>query len=394
MRLASAEFRNFKSLEDVTLNFRDLTIIVGANATGKSNCLDALHLCTLIVRKATPPPIKLVNEQLRNKNKLLELVLNVDIKDNVNARYEIAIDKGQNQDKVVFSREILRIVDTKIIDIANGSGTVSDEDGNNQQKYESKEGDLALKTAGNFGNKPLTAEMSEFVRNWEFYDLDPKTMRRKGFWHYVAESEIVENTKEQIPCMDNDGEFIEQVLIYLGIHNSEVFQAISEEVESCLDIKIEISAENDKKVKILEREDQYINISGLSDGTLRIIGYCVLLHQDTVPTLIGIEEPERNLHPAVLQNVADLIKRLSEKTQVVITTHSSQLLDCFTLDEIREDISVLLLSKPDAHGTQIYQLDKLSEDREALADWMRDFGVGSAIYHSNLLEQICEPQYA
>jgi predicted ATPase len=120
----------------------------------------------------------------------------------------------------------------------------------------------------------------------------------------------------------------------------------------------------------------------------------VLLHQDDLPPLIGIEEPERNLHPAILSSVASILQKLSQRTQIIITTHSSQLLDCFSSDEINSDISVLLLSKKDASGTQVFRLDELSKKREDLAEWMRDFGVGSAVYHSNLLQELLEPQYA
>jgi predicted ATPase len=390
MRLVSAEFQNFKSLENVTLHFRDLTIIVGANATGKSNCLEVLRLSNAIVTAATPPPIKFLNEPLRNKDLPLKLLIKVEFESGKLGQYYISIDKKDG--RFIFSREKLTIENIDVIDIIDSIGTVSDEDGHNRQKYDSKEGALALKTAGNFGNRSLTAEMSEFVRNWEFYNFEPHRMRNKGSKYYI--SELIENMTDKIPVMDIDGEFIEQVLSYHGDQGDDIFNEISREVESCLRIKIEYNPNDKPKIKIIEQDNKSVSISSLSDGTLRIIGYCVLLHKNTVPSLISIEEPEQNLHPAILQNVADLLKRLSLRTQVVITTHSSQLLDCFTLDDITEDISVLLLSKSDSHGTQIYQLDKLSEDREALADWMRNFGVGSAIYHSNLLEQICEPQYA
>jgi predicted ATPase len=131
-------------------------------------------------------------------------------------------------------------------------------------------------------------------------------------------------------------------------------------------------------------------LSNMSDGTLRIMAYYVLLHQDQLPTLIGIEEPERNLHPGLLREVASVVKRLSQKTQVIITTHSSQLLDCFNLDEINSDVSVLLLSKTDDVGTQAFPVDELGKSRDDLSEWMRDFGVGSAIYHSHLLQGILE----
>jgi predicted ATPase len=155
---------------------------------------------------------------------------------------------------------------------------------------------------------------------------------------------------------------------------------------------LEVSGNEELRVK--EVDGQKIKLSGLSDGTLRIIGYYVLLHQDDLPPLIGIEEPERNLHPAILSSVASILQKLSQRTQIIITTHSSQLLDCFSSDEINSDISVLLLSKKDASGTQVFRLDELSKKREDLAEWMRDFGVGSAVYHSNLLQELLEPQYA
>jgi AAA15 family ATPase/GTPase len=66
MKLISARIRNFKSLEDVTLNFRDLTIIVGANATGKSNCLKALEFLKELLDRRSFPKAKIIrNKYLR-----------------------------------------------------------------------------------------------------------------------------------------------------------------------------------------------------------------------------------------------------------------------------------------------------------------------------------------
>ncbi|PZV11890.1 MAG: hypothetical protein DCF22_13510 [Leptolyngbya sp.] len=120
------------------------------------------------------------------------------------------------------------------------------------------------------------------------------------------------------------------------------------------------------------------------------MAYCTLLHTPEGPTLVGIEEPERNLHPGILKDIAAIIKRLSQKIQVVITTHSSQLLDCFSLDDINSTTSVILLRKGKDSGTEAFLLDDLSLCREDLADWMASFGVGSAIYHSNLLQDMLE----
>ena len=119
-----------------------------------------------------------------------------------------------------------------------------------------------------------------------------------------------------------------------------------------------------------------------------MIGYCSLLYSPDIPSLIAIEEPERNLHPGILQDLASILKRLSQKTQVIITTHSSQLLDCFDISDILSDVSVILVKKNLELGTEAVGLDKLSQDCDGLRDWMQDFGIGSAIYHSNLIQEV------
>jgi hypothetical protein len=53
----------------------------------------------------------------------------------------------------------------------------------------------------------------------------------------------------------------------------------------------------------------------------------------------------------------------------------------------------LLLSKKDASGTHVFRLEQLCKEREDLAEWMQDFGVGSAVYNSNLLQELLESQY-
>jgi predicted ATPase len=174
---------------------------------------------------------------------------------------------------------------------------------------------------------------------------------------------------------------------------NNILNEINQELTDCLGISLKQAEENKPFIKVQEIDGKEIDLFNLSDGTLRIITYYILLYQIYLPPLIGIEEPERNLHPAMLPTVASILKRLSQRTQVIITTHSSQLLDCFSSDEINSDISVLLLSKKDASGTHIFRLEQLSKEREDLAEWIQDFGVGSAVYNSNLLQELLESQY-
>ena len=72
-----------------------------------------------------------------------------------------------------------------------------------------------------------------------------------------------------------------------------------------------------------------------SDGTIRLIAILTALYQSPPRTLTVIEEPERNIHPGALGVLADVIKEASTRGQVLITTHSPDLIDHFDADDIR-----------------------------------------------------------
>ncbi len=65
----------------------------------------------------------------------------------------------------------------------------------------------------------------------------------------------------------------------------------------------------------------------MSDGTLRAIGLLTAVYQRPAPSLIAVEEPEATIHPGALESVLDLLRHASKHMQVVVTTHSPELLD-------------------------------------------------------------------
>jgi predicted ATPase len=96
----------------------------------------------------------------------------------------------------------------------------------------------------------------------------------------------------------------------------------------------------------------------LSDGTVRMLCWATILRSHKLPSLIVIEEPEVGIHPAWLKVLAEWIKLASERTQVIITTHSPDLLDCFT-DRL-ENVYVFNQKQGDPHH---FVIDRLSRDR-------------------------------
>ena len=76
------------------------------------------------------------------------------------------------------------------------------------------------------------------------------------------------------------------------------------------------------------RQPFYLN--EMSDGSVRMLCWASILHSPQLPTLLVIDEPELGLHVAWMQILAEWIKNAADKTQVIISTHSPDLLDYFT----------------------------------------------------------------
>ncbi|MEW6140306.1 MAG: AAA family ATPase [Thermodesulfobacteriota bacterium] len=71
-------------------------------------------------------------------------------------------------------------------------------------------------------------------------------------------------------------------------------------------------------------------LSEMSDGTVRMLCWATILLSPRLPTLLVIDEPEMGIHPSWLPALVDWIKAASQRTQVIISTHSPDLLDHFT----------------------------------------------------------------
>jgi predicted ATPase len=72
-----------------------------------------------------------------------------------------------------------------------------------------------------------------------------------------------------------------------------------------------------------------------SDGTLRVAGIVTALLQEPPVPLIGVEEPELTVHPGAIPLLYDFLKQASRRSQVLVTTHSPELLDQMEVEDVR-----------------------------------------------------------
>ena len=105
----------------------------------------------------------------------------------------------------------------------------------------------------------------------------------------------------------------------------------------------------------------------LSDGTMRYLCLLAVLCDPNPPSLICIDEPDLGLHPDLIRTVAKALRYAAERTQVIVTTHSTTLVDAFT--DIPEVIQVCERGES---GTEITRLDP-----DQLAPWLKDYRLGA-----------------
>ncbi|EGK86726.1 ATPase [Microcoleus vaginatus PCC 9802] len=196
----------------------------------------------------------------------------------------------------------------------------------------------------------IRRELIEFISKWQFYNANNmnlnliRTVEPKigGSDIYLSASGdnlplVLENLSQNIDFEDSLNEAMKSIL--------PKTRRLKPVRSGRLSLTVEWYFEGIK-------DGFYLN--EMSDGTVRMLCWATILHSPLPPSLIVIDEPELGLHVSWMPILADWIKKAATKTQIIITTHSPDLLDHFTdcvenvlcfYSENRTHFSVKSLSK-------------------------------------------------
>ncbi|MEW5937966.1 MAG: AAA family ATPase, partial [Candidatus Thermoplasmatota archaeon] len=173
---------------------------------------------------------------------------------------------------------------------------------------------------------PALREFARYVRGWGFYNILPSKMR------------ATQPTGKILRVKEN-GENVSSVLHTLYVEHPAHFREIEE------DLKLAVDELKNLNVSLTEQGAIYgaieeegltkkIPIWSMSDGTLHILTYLSILDSPSPPPLICFEEPENYIHPHSLELLVHFMKKASERTQILVTTHSPYLLDFIDVGDI------------------------------------------------------------
>lgn len=370
MLFRSLRFKNLLSFADTTIELQPLNILIGANASGKSNLIEAIGLLKSLpsgLEKGVRPGGGITEWQRKTgetgaMESLIEAHLNLP-RPNKSADYSLQfaeIDAHLTVLTESFSAtlfagrpktSVTREGNTVSVG-QNGKSSVSDT-ASVFEIYKNPADPTGLTPAG---------RLLDDIQVYKSFDTGPGSNCRRGTSTSASKNRL-EDGGNNLALVLHEMQFegtLTRLRDYLRRYGPR-FTDLRTQIEgSFLRLWLE-ERPSEKSSPIL------ISSLRLSDGTLKMLCLLAVLCRKNLPPLICIEEPEIGLHPDAMSIVADLLIEAAERTQLIVTTHSDALLDYFS----SRPESVLVCERDFDDSTQFVRLEE-----KKLASWLKEYRLG------------------
>lgn len=350
MKIESIRLKNFKTFRDIHLtDMPSFLVVIGANGTGKSTLFDVfgfLHDCLKgNVRQALDKRGRfkevLSREAGSDESILIEIQYRMLITDVERlVTYSLEIAEANNSPYV--KREVLRYKrgrygsPFRFLDFNNGSGfAITNEedfhqaDENLDREFQTVASDtLAIKGLGQFERFKAANAFRKLIESWHVSDFHINAAR--GRKEAAGDSEHLSETGDNLP----------RVALYLFEQYPEKFREILQtmalRVPGISGIEPKLMDDGYLTLRFQDGSfktpflDRYV-----SDGTIKMFAYLVLLHDPKPHPLLCVEEPENQLYPKLMAELAEEFRLYSIRGgQVLVSTHSPDFLNALQLEEV------------------------------------------------------------
>lgn len=325
--------KNYRALKDLDLkDLTPLTVLVGPNGSGKSTVFDVfafLSECfTVGLRKAWDKRGRF--RELRSRDSSGPIVFELKYREapiqgrtSPRITYHLAIDEDAKGPFV--AEEWLRWNRKgvgrpfKFLNFADGHGEVTsgelpeEQDERVPETLESREL-LAVSTLGQLAKNPRVVALRRFITGWYLSYLSADSTRG------IPEAGPQER-------LSQTGDNLPNVVQYLKEQHPDRLESIIEVLTSRVPRLERVDAQllADGRLMLQVKDAPFerpILARYASDGTLKLLAYLTILYDPEPPQLVGIEEPENQLHPRLLPILAEECQGASERSQLMVTTHS------------------------------------------------------------------------
>jgi len=332
--------KNYRALHDLALKgITPFTVFLGPNGSGKSTIFDVfafLSECFSVgLRKAWDKRGRF--KELRTRGSTGPIEIELSYRESRNSRliaYHLTIDESPTGPFV--AQEWMQWDDRqgkpfRFLDFKNGEGLVVTGDQPDEKEKRIHEiltssDVLAVNTLGQLAKHPRISALRRFIAGWYLSYLTADSSRG------VPEAGPQERLSET-------GDNLPNVIQYLKEQQesrlAEILKTLSERVPRLERVESHFMPDGRLLLQIKDAPFELpILAKFASDGTLKMLAYLTLLYDPSPPELIGIEEPENHLHPRLLPELAEECRMATERTQLMVTSHSPFFVDGLKPEEL------------------------------------------------------------
>ncbi len=379
MRIESIRLKNFRAFRDV--HMRDIPgfcVLIGANGTGKSTLFtvfsflrDAMttNVAAALGRLGGSRGFREVRSRGCEGPIEIELKIRADIGRSKPSLITYSVTINEDGGRPVVEREVLKYrrgsggQPWHFIDFQRGVGaavtnemeSVTDETQLQRETQTLKSPDiLAIKGLAQFERFPAAVALGTLIENWHLSDFHISRARPEQETGYAEH-------------LSREGENLSLVIEFLQKDQPKVFANILEKLANRIPGITRVESKVTEEGRVLLKfqdgsfEDPFL-ARYVSDGTIKMLAYLVLLLDPKPHPLLCVEEPENQLYPALLSELAEEFRSYATRGgQVFVSTHSPDFLNAVEIDE-----AFWLVKK--AGYTEVFR----AEDNEQVAAYMAE----------------------
>lgn len=345
MKIESIEIENYRLFRNIKLNnLPSMVVVVGANGSGKSTLFDVFSFFkeSLTQNVAVAVARRGGYRELVSRNSEGPIKLTLQFRESGGRLVTYQLVIGLREGRVAVQREVLRYRRGQhgrpwhFVDFKHGAGQAITNEADygqegaieQRQDYELDEPSiLAIKGLGQFRRFRIVSEFRSLIENWHISDFQVSEARPSADAGYAEH-------------LSTRGDNVALVAQYLFEHHRDRFDQILETMSRRVPGIKHVEAKSMEDGRLVLRfqdgsfQDPFI-ARYVSDGTVKMFAYLVLLYDPNPHHLLAVEEPENQLYPHLLPELTEEFRNYAQRgSQVFVSTHSPDFLNGAELDEV------------------------------------------------------------
>lgn len=345
MQIESIEIQNYRLFRRVELStLPRMCVIVGANGSGKSTLFDVFSFLKDALTQNVDAAVARRGgfRELVSRGEAGPIAITVKFRESGGKLATYQLEVADEGGRPVVHREILKFRRGRygqpwhFVDFSRGRGSaITNEAAYGQEGVEAERKEhvlddpsvLAIKGLGQFKEFRVVAEFRNLIENWHISDFHISEARPSTDAGYAEH-------------LSTRGDNIAQVAHYMFEHHRPQFERVLETMSARVPgvERVEAKATEDGRLVLRFRDGSFKDpfiARFVSDGTIKMFAYLILLYDPQPHPLLAIEEPENQLYPELMHELVEEFRDYARRGgQAFVSTHSPEFLNGVKLEEI------------------------------------------------------------